>query len=162
MGSPVLTDTQNYRILFHHRVLLNLRYWQDYVAKHKTDNTALNDEHPRIIKYFNTAIRKDAKGYYVAQSTDQVTEKVYFKYKETAIFVVDLKQKDGLTLILNTGRTARFNPDQLMVKNDSLFVRTKECLIKFSSQSMVKISRYLKEEEGKLMFSLDGKSWPID
>ncbi len=119
-------------------------------------------EHPRIIKHFNTSIKKDTKGFYVAQSTDQVEEKVYFKYKETAIFVVDLKQKDGLILILNTGRTARFDPKQLMVKNDSLFVRTEGCLIKFSSQAMVKISRYLKEEEGKLMFSLDGKSWPID
>lgn len=118
-------------------------------------------EHPRIIKYFNTSIKKDTQGYYVSQSTDQVREKVYFRYKETAVFVVDIKEDNGLLLLLNTGKTVSFDPDGLTIKGDSLFAATKEHLMKFSSQAMVKLSRYLKEENGSLILSYQGKEWTI-
>ena len=41
-------------------------------------------EHKKIIDYFNASIRKDKGGYYVAQTTDDYQEKVYFHYEDTA------------------------------------------------------------------------------
>ena len=59
-------------------------------------------EHKKIIDYFNASIRKDKGGYYVAQTTDDYQEKVYFNYEDTALFVVDvLKGKDICTLEKN-------------------------------------------------------------
>lgn len=116
-------------------------------------------EHPRIIKYFNASIKKDAQGYYLAQSRDGMEEKVYFKYQETAVFIVGLKEtQEGLVLGLNTGETIGFDPSRLQVKNDSLYLNTDEHLMKFTSQAMVRLSRYLQEDEdGRLVFSFRGK-----
>lgn len=119
-------------------------------------------EHPRIIKYFNASIKKDDQGYFVFQSTDMVDEKVYFKYKETAVFAVDLRAGKDLILALNVGKTVPFDPTGLYVKDDSLFMKTKSHLIKFTPQAMVKLSRYLKEKDGQLIFSFNEKEWPIN
>jgi hypothetical protein len=118
-------------------------------------------EHPRIIKYFNKSIKKDEQGYYVAQSTDQVSEKVYFKYHDTAVFVVGIKQEKEMILLLNTGQAIPFDPGQLLVKEDSLFIKTEAHLIKFTSQVLVKLSRYLKETNGQFVFSYKGRDWTI-
>ncbi len=119
-------------------------------------------EHPRIIKHFNTSIKKDEQGYFVAQATEQVEEKVYFKYKDTALFIVDIKEDQQILLSLNTGKTIVLEPATLMLKGDSLFINTPDHLIKFTSHALVKLSRYLKEDQDHLTFVHGGKSWPLE
>ena len=122
-------------------------------------------EHPRIIKYFNASIQKDAKGYFVAQSTDLVEEKVYFKFQKTAVFAVNVRQGPGPALLvgLNTGNTVELDPKNLMVEGDSLYLKTDEHLVKFTSNALLKLSGYLKEnEDGQLVFSFNGTDWPVD
>ena len=118
-------------------------------------------EHPRIIKYFNSAIKKDEHGYFVAQSTDEIEEKVYFKFQETAVFAVDVKHGDPIMLRLNTGRSAEFDPATLRVRGDHLYAAAGDHLIKFTSTAMLKLSTYLKEDDGHLVFSLNGRDWPV-
>ncbi len=118
-------------------------------------------EHPRIIKYFNASIKKDDIGYYVHQATDDLDEKVYFPYEDTALFVIDVMDKKDFTLVINTGQTIIFDPENLFEKNDSLYMKTREYIIKFTSRAMMKLSKYLKEEDGHLVFFIDGKHWPV-
>lgn len=118
-------------------------------------------EHPRIIKYFNASIKKDDNGYFVYQSTDEVEEKVYFPYEDTAIFAVDIREQKDIKLIINTGQAIPFDPEHLYEKNDSLYMETAEHTVKFSSRAMLKLSKYLKEEDGQLVLSHNGKLWPV-
>ena len=120
-------------------------------------------EHPRIIKYFNSAIRKDDQGFYVYQSTDEVEEKVYFPYEETALFVFDLKAKDdNLELLLNTTTTMTLDPAALFEKDDQLYLTGEGGdLIKFSSRALLKISKFLKEDNGQLCLCVGKQQFPI-
>lgn len=119
-------------------------------------------EHPRIIKYFYASIRKDEQGYYVYQQTDDYEEKVYFPCKETAIFVFDVKERDGkIFLVLNTTDEVLLDPERLFEKHDSLFMQTAEHLIKFTDRSLFKFSKYIEEKEGTLIFRNGDKSWRI-
>ncbi|MCP3875312.1 MAG: MFS transporter permease [Desulfobacteraceae bacterium] len=118
-------------------------------------------EHPRIIKYFNASIRMDKKGYYVFQEMGEYEEKVYFPYEDTALFVLDLKLREGGILLLNNNDSIPFDPSQLFTKNDNLYVQTPDHRIKFSSRALLKISKYIKEEGGQLLFSINNKTYPI-
>jgi hypothetical protein len=99
-------------------------------------------EHPKIIAYFNAAIARDAKGYFVSQINGDVREKVYFRYEETALFVFDVRLEDAMMLVLNTGRHVRLSPEMLLIRNDNLYAREGDELIKFNEISMLKISRF--------------------
>jgi hypothetical protein len=118
-------------------------------------------EHPKIIRYFNTSIRKDENGYYVYQSTEDFEEKVYFPYEDTALFVVDIIAGAELLFILNNAEKINPEQGQFFIEQDSLYLETAEHRIKFSSHALVKFSKYIKEEESSLFISFDGRSWPI-
>lgn len=118
-------------------------------------------EHPKVIRYFNSCIRKDDDGFFVFQETDEFEEKVYFKYNKTALFVVDLRKAAPLQLILNTGQKVALDDGRLMAENDSLFFKTAEDLIKFSSQSLIKLSRYIKDLDGNMVLDVDGTIYPV-
>ncbi|MCF6246646.1 MAG: MFS transporter permease, partial [Desulfobacula sp.] len=92
-------------------------------------------EHPGIIKYFNASIKKDDNGYFVHQSSDELEEKVYFPYEETAVFAIDIIDKKEFTLITNTGQTINVNPENLFEKDDSLYMETIDHTIKFTSRA---------------------------
>ena len=77
-------------------------------------------ENPKIIAYFNAAIRKDADGYYLYQELEDRAEKVYFPYEDTALFV----QGDNLYLWLGDER------------------------VKFNDRSLTKLAGHLTEKGG--------------
>jgi hypothetical protein len=120
-------------------------------------------EHPKVIRYFNTSIRKDENGYYVYQSTEEYEEKVYFPYEDTALFVVDIIVDADLLFVLNTAEKISPDPDKdrLFIKQDSLYLETAEHLIKFSSHAMVRFSKFIKEKQDTLFANFNEKIWPI-
>ncbi len=94
-------------------------FWLDKNGRwHNKDGTF---EHKKIIKFFHSSIKKDKNGYYLSQDLGTHTEKVYFKYEETALFVFDIiKNKEEIILVLNTKKRIRLEPEKLFIKEDSL------------------------------------------
>ena len=119
-------------------------------------------EHKKIIKFFHSAIKKDKDGYYLSQDLDTHTEKVYFKYEETALFVFDIiKNKEEIILLLNTKKRIRLEPEKLFIKNDSLYMNAGEELIKFNDRSMMKISDMLEFDEKNYSIKINGNRFQI-
>jgi len=119
-------------------------------------------EHPKIIAHFNRSIQKDDQGYFVSQMMDEDREeKVYFPYEETAVFVVDLCSTDAITLMLNTGKQLPLDPEILFIKNDGLFLRTPDHLIKFNQQALARIARFLDETDRGMVLNIGGKTFPV-
>ena len=113
-----------------------------------------NWKHPKIIKYFNQSIQKDDQGYFLCQTINDVEEKVYFPYKETAVFVVDIvKKDDGIELTLNTLDTVGLDPEALYIKKDALFMETDAHLIKFTQKALARMTSFLKETPQGLAFN---------
>ena len=118
-------------------------------------------EHPKIIKYFNSSIRKDETGYYVYQETEDHEEKVYFPYEDTALFVFDVKVDEDIGLILNNNEKIKFNPENLFIRNDELYLQTPEHLVKFRDRALLKMSKFMEEKDGQLFFKIKGKTYPV-
>ncbi|MBW2654949.1 MAG: MFS transporter permease [Deltaproteobacteria bacterium] len=118
-------------------------------------------EHPKIIKYFNASIKKDEHGYYVCQETDELIEKVYFRYEDSVLFVLDIKVNDNIILILNNNDTIKLDPKQLFTRDDNLYLQTSEHQIKFKDRALLKISKFIDEQDGQLLFKLKGKTYPV-
>ena len=74
----------------------------------------------KIIDFFHASIRKDAGGYFLFQNRENITEKVYFPYEDTALFVFDVILSDPITLVLNTGERSSLEPQKLFAQNDGL------------------------------------------
>lgn len=113
-------------------------------------------EHPKIIRHFNASIRKDEGGYHLYQQREGFIEKVYFPYEDTALFVIDIKKGNEITLVLNTREAMTLNPDELYIRNDDLYVLTRDHRIKFSQRALVKISAFIEEKKGCLGLELNG------
>ncbi|MFH1155740.1 MAG: MFS transporter permease [Pseudomonadota bacterium] len=118
-------------------------------------------EHPKIIAFFNSAIRKDDLGYHVFQDTDEFTEKVYFSYEDTALFVVDLSLGPPAVLALNTRTHISLDPSQLFSRDDALYLDTGEHRIKFTDRALMKLSRIMEDRDTGLVLVLDGTDHPI-
>lgn len=118
-------------------------------------------EHPRIIKYFNRSICRDDDGFFVYQSSGDFEEKVYFRCEETAFFAVDIRFDEDWILVLNTGRSKVLDPEALLSKNDSLYMKDTTDLIKFTSKAMLKLARYIQEKDGELYLCRDDRMWLI-
>jgi len=118
-------------------------------------------EHPKIIKYFHASIKKDENGYYVHQETEHHEEKVYFPYEDTALFVFDVKINEDIILVLNTNKTIKFDPKCLYTLNDELYLQTPEHRIKFRDSALLKISKFMEEQDGQLVFKIKDKTYPI-
>ena len=110
-----------------------------------------------IIRYFHSMIRKDEGGYFLEQERDHVIEKVYFSYEETALFVFGIVEDGGPVLCLNTGEKLRLDPDQLFVKDDTLYLRYGEEIIKFNQDSMLALSNRMSFADEQYVIELDGK-----
>ena len=138
---------------------------EDAVFRMNSDGEWCNEhgrfEHPKIIKYFHSAIRKDGNGYFVCQKTDEFEEKVYFPYEDTAMFVFDIIFDDPAMLVLNTGDTLVLNPEQLVQENDSLYIDTPDHRIKFTQKSLIKLSGRMSEKDGALWLNLNDQTWEI-
>jgi hypothetical protein len=118
-------------------------------------------EHPKLIRFFHESIQKDENGYFVFQKTDQFQEKVYFNYEDTAVFVFDISIGKHIRLLLNTGDKIGFEQGRLIQKGDCLYLDTPEHRIKFSQNTLMKLSRYLKDTDGSLTITIDEQSWKV-
>ena len=94
----------------------------------------------KIIDFFHASIRKDADGYFLFQNRDNCTEKVYFPYEDTALFVFYVILSDPITLVLNTGERSSLEPQKLYAQNDGLYVTIGEHRVKFTERSLMAIS----------------------
>ena len=118
-------------------------------------------EHKKVVAYFNRSIRYDANGYFVSQVRDDMLEKVYFSYQETALFAVDVIQNDDIHLLLNTQKQVPLNPEKLFIRNDTLFMHFENQLIKFTGRSMIKLSDRFDDANGQFTLHLNGASYTI-
>ena len=114
-------------------------------------------EHKKIIAYFHASIGRDERGYFVSQINGDVREKVYFHHEDTALFVFDVKVNDAIVLVLNTGRRLPLDPAALFIRQDGLYVRDDDAVIKFNQSSMVKIGRYLTCEQDRTFLRFKGR-----
>ena len=119
-------------------------------------------EHKKIIDYFNAAIRRDQDGYFVQQVRDDLLEKVYFKYEDTPLFVVDAVVGEGITLLINTGETLSLETDQLFIHKDHLYLQRGEDRIKFLDRVLLKLADCIDEDptNGFFLLTADGR-FPI-
>jgi hypothetical protein len=116
-------------------------FWLD--ANGRWHNAHGTFKHPKIIKYFHSSIRKDEGGYYLYQESDTYREKVYFPYDDTALFVFKVVIQDSILLKLNTGLEIDLDPRQMFIQKDQLYLKYEDERIRFTDQSLLKLSKYL-------------------
>ena len=102
----------------------------------------------KIIDLFHQSIAKDDNGYFVSQTRDDIFEKVYFRYEDTALFVFAVIFNDDIILQLNTGKHLTLNPSMLFIEDDNLYLTDGDERIKFSERAMIQISSII-EDAGK-------------
>ena len=100
-------------------------------------------EHPKIIRYFNRSIQKDEDGYFVAQGSGDVIEKVYFPFVVTALFVVDLAVGDPFKVKLNIQQELDLDSERLFLFKEDLYYRMENDIAKFNPHALLKISNYI-------------------
>ena len=119
----------------------------------------------KIIDLFHQSIAKDDNGYFVSQTRDDIFEKVYFRYEDTALFVFAVIFKDDIILQLNTGKHLTMNPSMLFIEDDNLYLTDKDEQIKFSERAMIQISSIIEdagEENGDhLEININGNRFQI-
>lgn len=118
-------------------------------------------QHNKIIDYFHSSIKRDENGYYLFQKRDDVEEKVYFPYEDTALFAVDLLKEKGIVLILNTRKQVRLKPKNLFIKDDNLYMRMGEETIKFSERALMKLSELLVYTDDQYAIRIGGRKYKI-
>lgn len=116
-------------------------------------------EHKKIIRYFNSSIRRDDAGYFVAQEYDGLMEKVYFRYQVTPLFALDLIETQPPRLLLNTESVIELRPENLFLLDDCLYMYCGDECIKCSPRVMLKLSDRLKFEDGVCSFQFDDATW---
>jgi len=134
-------------------------FWMDRFGRWHNEHGPF--EHKKIIDYFNASIRRDESGYFVGQVRENVHEKVYFKYEETPLFVVDVITGDTIVLALNTGATIDLLPDRLFVRNDNLYMSVENDIIKFTDRVLLKLSAHLDIVDDIYYFVVDGQRTKI-
>jgi len=118
-------------------------------------------EHKKIIDYFHSSIKKDQNGYYLSQKREDVQEKVYFHYEDTALFAVDLIKDNDITLILNTQKQVELKPRNLFIRGDNLYMRIGEETIKFAERGLMKISDLLEYDNDQYFIRVKNRRYRI-
>lgn len=118
-------------------------------------------KNPKIISYFHSLIKKDRDGFYLEQEHSHYIERVYFPYEETAFFVTRIIEEDGLILCTNTGKQIRLDPQDLFVRNDDLYFKYGEDLVKFTENALMAIAGHMDEEGSQFVITIDGKRHPV-
>lgn len=113
---------------------------------------------PRIIEFFNAAIRRDAQGYYVGQERDGIYEKVYFPYEDTALFVREVLLGAQVELVLNTGARLTLDPQGLFIAGDDLYLDAQGERIKFTERALWQISERIDSDGSGYRLRL-GEGW---
>jgi len=115
----------------------------------------------KIIDFFHASIRKDAGGYFLFQNKGNCTEKVYFPYDDTALFVFEVILSDPITLVLNTGERLPLEPQKLYAQNDALYVTVGEHRVKFTERSLMTISGLVTFEDENYFIRQAGQRYQI-
>ncbi len=116
----------------------------------------------KIIRLFNSSIKKDELGYHVCQINGNRREKTYFTYEDTVLFAIDIKKNEtDISLLLNTGERIKLIPGNLFIKDDNLYMQLKDEGIKFSDRSMIKLSTMMEFNDDKYYFRTEGQLFPI-
>ena len=118
-------------------------------------------QHKKIIDYFHSSIQKDEKGYYLYQERGNLREKVYFHYKDTALFAVDLIIDEDITLILNTKKQIKLKPKNLFTRNDNLYMQLSQETIKFAERGLMKISDLLEFKDDQYFIKIKNRRYRI-
>ena len=118
-------------------------------------------QHKKIIDYFHASIRKDEAGYYLFQERENLREKVYFHYEDTALFAVDLMTDKNITLILNTKKQVKLKPKSLFTRNDSLYMRMGPETIKFTERGLMRISDLLEYSDEQYFIKVKNRRYRI-
>ena len=134
-------------------------FWMD--ANGRWYNEFGKFEKKRIIDYFHRSINSDEDGYFVCQEKEGFVEKVYFRYADTALFVFDVRFRDPIELVLNTGKEIKLDPGKLWIENDNLYTVDGKDRIKFSDRALMKISGILEDRNGKLLIRINNKVYPV-
>ncbi len=119
-------------------------------------------KHKKIIDYFHSSIKKDKNGYYLFQERENLREKVYFHYEDTALFAVDLIKDKDITLILNTKRQIKLKPKNLFIRGDDLYMRMGEETIKFTERGLMKISDLLEYDDELYFIRIKNRRYRIN
>ena len=115
----------------------------------------------KIIDFFHSSIKRDKAGYYVTQTREGFREKVYFKHEDTALFVFDIIEDEGIILVLNTGKKINLKPRKLLIKGDSLYMDLGEEFVKFVERGLMKISSYLDFEKDTYFIKVKNRRYKI-
>lgn len=134
-------------------------FWMDRFGRWHNQHGPF--EHKKIIDYFNSCIQKDDQGYYLGQIRDDHFEKVYFKYEETPLFVVDVTIGVSVELILNTMQTLTLDPDKLFVRDDNLYIQKDNEIVRFTDRVLLRLSTYLIVDQDRYYFEINGERYPI-
>ncbi len=118
-------------------------------------------EHSKIIDYFHSCIKRDQGGYYLSQANGNYKEKVYFPYEDQALFVFDVIRQDEITLILNTKKRIVLDPENLLIKDDSLYMRMGDETIKFVEHGLMKMAPFLEDKDGQYYVQLKDRRYSI-
>ncbi len=137
----------------------NAVFWMDGKGRWQNKHGAF--EHAKIINYFHSAIERDEQGYYLSQINDDVREKVYFRYEDTALFVFDIIDDNDITLVLNTGKRITLKPENVTIENDNLYMQDGEDRIKFAERALIKISEKMEDEGDRYFIVVNGKRHEI-
>ena len=129
-------------------------FWMDRFGQWHNESGRF--QHKKIIDYFNRSIRKDQSGYYVEQIREQVREKVYFRYEDTPLFVVDAQIAHPVELLLNTKESLFLTPSHLFIEQDNLYIVRDGERIKFTDRVLLKLSSLIEYEDRKYFFKSDG------
>jgi len=62
---------------------------------------------------------------------------------------------------LNTKKQIKLNPEELFIKDDSLYTKDGEELVKFTEQSMIKISKYMENDNDRYFIKINDKRYVI-
>lgn len=118
--------------------------------------------HKKISDHFHATIRKDAGGFFLCQERGNFTEKVYFPFDDTALFVFDVALNERVFLTLNTGEKIILDPKNLYIKNDNLYVTRDEDRIKFTERSLWIISSLIEVDNEAYFIRLNGRKYSIE
>ncbi len=136
-------------------------FWLD--KNGRWHNQAGEFKHKKIIDHFHASIRKDKNGYHLFQSHGEHSEKVYFNYEDTALFVFDIISEDAdIFLLLNTRQKIKLLPQNLFIKDDQLYIQAEDDRIRFSERALTQISRYIDCEEGQYFLRVSDGKFLID
>ena len=118
-------------------------------------------QHKKIIDYFHSSIKKDENGYFLFQERENLREKVYFHYEDTALFAVDLIIDKDITLILNTKKQIKLKPRSLFIRDDNLYMRMGQETIKFAERGLMKISDLLEFTDEQYFIKVKNRRYRI-